>query len=137
MAERLLAQLPGERKINGEMVLHDRHLRSLLKRVFHKDGHLEIEQEEVLEDGLKEPLKCLEEMVDQAEAEDKDAILVARGSNTFVMTGRWIADHKRWVEAGAVVAALGAATTVGVVAALVTKGVILRKHPRESDKDKK
>ena len=107
--------IPGVVEIDDHIPIK-RNLETLFGRIFHKDGTLNREDPRI--NGVME----------LADEQDLDVILKPEKDGTKIVFGKWLADHKDLLEIGAIAAAGGVT--------LITAGLILRKHHRES-KEKK
>lgn len=102
---------PGVRKIDDKAGT-GAHIKALLERIIHRgpDGNVE----------LNEDAPEIKEIMNDANERDVDVVLTPTGTNTLVVMGKGIAEHKRFIEIGAA-AGLGAAALLGI------GGIILRK----------
>ena len=104
--------MPGVRKIDDKAGTGS-HILALLERIIHRgpDGKVQ----------LNEDAPEIKDIMDDANELDVDVVLTPGGTNTTVVMGDGIAEHKRFVE-------LGVAAGLGAVALLGIGGIILRKR---------
>ncbi len=104
--------MPGVRLVDSEARTGSR-LRALLERITHRgpDGKV----------SLNEQAPEIKDIMEDANELDVDVVLTPTGTNTSVVMGEGIADHRRFVE-------LGVAAGLGAVALLGIGGIILRRR---------
>jgi len=107
--------MPGVRTVDTEARTGSR-FRTLLEKITRKgpDGKVQ----------LNEQAPEIKEIMEDANEMDVDVVLTPTGTNTSVVMGEGIADHRRFIE-------LGVAVGLGAVALLGVGGVILRKRRSE------
>ncbi|MSQ10340.1 MAG: hypothetical protein EXR52_04970 [Dehalococcoidia bacterium] len=110
--------VPGVRTIDSEPRT-GRRLKELLDRITHRGSSGEVE--------VNAEAPEIKEIMDDAAEMNVDVVLTPTGTNTSVVMGHGIAEHRRFVEIG-VAAGLGAAALLGI------GGIILRKRHHEPEK---
>lgn len=112
--------VPGVRTIDTE-ARTGRRLKELIDRITHRGSSGEV--------VVNEEAPEIKEIMEDAAEMNVDVVLTPTGTNTSVVMGHGIAEHRRFIEIG-VAAGLGAAALLGI------GGIILRKRHHEPD-DKK
>jgi hypothetical protein len=112
--------MPGVRTVDEEARTGSR-FRALLEKITHRGPNGEV--------SLNEQAPEIRDIMEDANEMDVDVVLTPTGTNTSVIMGEGIANHRRFVE-------IGVAVGLGAVALLGVGGVILRKRHSEPSSKK-